>query len=86
MIVNRVDGENTLNNRAVVAPGRHKVTLDLPPRKGFKLATQHELDLDTKPCTRYYVSAKLHTQTTQDWDPVVRYEEPIGECRKKFKL
>jgi hypothetical protein len=85
VIVNRVDDENTLNNRAVVAPGKHKVTLDLPPRKGFTLATQHEFELDTKPCTRYYVAAKLHSQTTQGWDPVVRYEEPIGECRKKFK-
>ena len=54
--------------------------------KGFKLATQNELALDTKPCTRYYVAAKLHTQTTQEWDPVVRYEEPIVECHNKFKV
>lgn len=85
VIVNRVDGENTLNNRAVVAPGKHKVTLDLPPRKGFKTGTQRELEIDTKACTRYSVSARLHSQTTQDWDPVVRYEEPIGECKSKFK-
>jgi hypothetical protein len=86
VIVNRVDGENTLNNRAVVPPGRHKVTLDLPPRKGFHLPTQAEMQIETKPCRRYYVAARLHTQTTQEWDPVVRYEQPIGECLKKFNL
>ncbi len=85
VIVNRVDGENTLDNRAVVAPGKRKVTLDLPARKGFSLATQAELEIDAKPCTRYFVAARLRTTTTQDWDPVVRHEEPIGECRRKFK-
>jgi hypothetical protein len=86
VIVNRVDGENTLNNEAVVAPGKHKLTLDLPPRKGFKLGTQNEMDLETQPCMRYYVAAKLKTQTGQEWDPVLRYSEPIGECRKKFRI
>ena len=86
VIVNRVDGQNFLNNEAVVPPGPHTVTMDLPPRKGFTIGTQVDFPLETKPCTRYYVAARLHTQTTQAWDPVVRYEEPIGECRKKFKL
>lgn len=86
VIVNRVDGENTLNNQAVVAPGRHKVTMDLPPRKGFKLPTQAEMEIDAKACTRYYVAAKLATETGQEWQPVVRYAEPIGECKAKFKL
>lgn len=85
VIVNRVDGENTLNNQAVVAPGKRKVTMDLPPRKGFKMATQAEMEIDAKPCTRYYVAAKLATETGQEWQPVVRYAEPIGECKAKFK-
>jgi len=84
VIVNRVDGENTLNNEAVVAPGKHRLTLDLPPRKGFSLATQNEMDLETQACTRYYVAARLRTQTGQEWEPVLRYSEPIGECRAKF--
>jgi hypothetical protein len=84
VIVNRVDGENTLNNEAVVAPGKHRLTLDLPPRKGFSLATQNEMDLETQACTRYYVAARLRTQTGQEWEPVLRYSEPIGECKAKF--
>lgn len=85
VIVNRVDGENALDHRAVVAPGPHKVTIDLPPRKGFHTATQHTFDLVTKPCVRYHVAAKLDTTTTQQWKPVVRSEERIGECEAKFK-
>jgi hypothetical protein len=84
VIVNRVDGENSLNNRAVIAPGPHKVTIDLPPRKGFHEATQVTFDLDTKPCVRYYVVAELKSPTLQEWTPVVRHQDPIGECRKKF--
>ncbi len=86
VIVNRVDDENSQNNRSVVAPGAHKVTLDLPPRKGFRTATQHTLDLATQPCMRYYVAARLESPTLQEWQPVVRYSEPIGECRKKFNV
>ena len=86
VIVNRVDGENSLGNRSVVAPGAHKVTIDLPPRKGFKQATQHTFDLETQACMRYYVAAKLDTPVTQEWKPVVRHAEPIGECRAKFKI
>ena len=85
VIVNRVDDENSQNNRAVVAPGPHKVTIDLPPRKGFR-ATQHTFDLTTEPCMRYYVAARLVSPTLQEWEPVVRYSEPIGECRKKFNV
>ena len=84
VIVNRVDDENAMDNRAVVAPGAHKVTLDLPPRKGYHTATQETLELTTKACTRYYVVAKLKSPALQEWTPVVRREERIGECRKKF--
>jgi hypothetical protein len=86
VIVNRVDGENTLNNKAVVPPGKHEVVVDLPPRKGFKLPTQNTMALETEPCVRYYVSAKLNTQVTQEWTPVVRYSERIGECEAAFKI
>ncbi|APV49919.1 hypothetical protein BWI17_09615 [Betaproteobacteria bacterium GR16-43] len=84
VIVNRVDGENSRNNEAVVAPGLRKVTVDLPPRQGFSQATQHTFDLDAKPCTRYFVVAKLESQVTQGWKPVVKYDEEIKECSAKF--
>jgi hypothetical protein len=92
VIVNRVDDENAAHGGystygyAVVAPGTHKVTIDLPRRKGFHLATQHTFDLETRPCVRYIVAAELNTQTTQEWTPIVRREERIGECEAKFNI
>jgi len=86
VIVNRVDGENSVDHRAIVPPGLRKVTVDLPARKGFHLATQHTFDLDVKPCVRYHVAAKLVSTATQDWKPVIRSEERIGECESKFRI
>jgi len=86
VIVNRVDDFTVTDNRAVVGPGPHKVVLDLPPRRGFHQATQYELPLETKPCTRYYVAARLDSPALQTWTPIVRSEERIGECEAKFKL
>ena len=86
VIVNRVDGENAVDHRAIVPPGLHKVTVDLPPRKGFHLATQQTFDLDVKPCVRYHVAARLESSTGQAWKPVIRSQERIGECETKFKV
>jgi hypothetical protein len=87
VIVNRVDDETVpMRQPAVVAPGVRKVTIDVPPRKGFSQATQQTFDLDVKPCTRYYVAARLDSPTTQSWRPVVRGSEVIGECQRKFKV
>ena len=87
VLVNRVDGVNALaDNRAVVEPGKHAVTVDLHPRKGFHTATQVTFDLETRPCTRYYVAARLESSTGQRWEPIVRSEERIGECEAKFTL
>jgi hypothetical protein len=87
VIVNRVDGESVMIRQpAVVAPGMRKVTLDVPPRKGFTIATQETFELDVKPCTRYYLAARLDSPTTQSWKPIVRRSERIGECERKFKI
>ena len=86
VIVNRVDGENAQDHRAIVAPGLRKVTVDLPPRKGFHLATQQTFDLEVKPCVRYHVAAKLESSASQAWKPVIRSQERIGECESKFKV
>ncbi|MBK7658181.1 MAG: hypothetical protein IPJ28_03070 [Betaproteobacteria bacterium] len=86
VIVNRVDGETVMSRTpAVIAPGRHQVTVDLPPRKGFKVATQETFELLASPCMRYYVAAKLDTSVGQEWKAVIRSSELIGECASKFK-
>lgn len=85
VIVNRVDGENAMKNRAIVAPGKRMVTVDLPPRKGFSLGTQETFELEASPCMRYHIAARLDTPTGQGWKAVVRSSETIGECLTKFK-
>lgn len=85
VIVNRVDGESVIRSKAVVAPGKRQVTVDLPPRKGFSLGTQATFELEASPCMRYHVAAKLDTETGQRWQPVIRSSETIGECLTQFK-
>lgn len=85
-IINRVDDESIGSYPAVVAPGRHTIVLDLPPRKGFNTATQEKIELDLKPCTRYVMAARLETLTGQRWKPVVYKEEPLADCKKKFNI
>ena len=87
VIVNRIDGETvaTTNHRPAVAPGTRQVTVDLPPRKGFRTATQRTFELVANPCMRYYVAAKLDNPVSQEWTPVVRRAELIGECQAKFR-
>jgi len=60
------------------------VTVDLPPRKGFTMATQNTFDLDAKPCTRYRFGARRDSATARDWYATIEAREPIGECLKKF--
>jgi hypothetical protein len=85
VVINRVDGVTAMHlDHAVVRPGPHKLTVDVPPRKGFRLATQAELTIDAAPCRRYYIAARLDTPVTQEWTPVVRSEETIPECARKF--
>jgi len=87
VIVNRVDDRNAISPQyAVVPPGKHQVTVDVPPRRGFHTATQHTFELVTEPCTRYYISAKLDNPLSQRWKPIVRSQERIGECEAKFAL
>jgi hypothetical protein len=57
----------------------------VPPRKGFRLATQETVVMDAEPCTRYFIAARLDTPVTQDWKPLVRSQERIAECEAKFK-
>jgi hypothetical protein len=86
VIVNRVNGESAgSDNRPAVAPGTHRVTLDLPPRQGFKVSTQRTFELVTRACMRYYVMAKLDNPAGREWTPVVRSAELIDDCQRKFR-
>ncbi|HUL55964.1 MAG TPA: hypothetical protein VLT60_03145 [Usitatibacter sp.] len=85
VLINRIDDKTVYEKKGTVAPGAHQVTVDLHPRKGFP-ATQVTFPLETKPCTRYYIAARLKSLTLQEWEPFVRIEEALPDCAKKFNL
>jgi hypothetical protein len=86
VIVNRVDGQTVgSDKRPVVAPGKREVTVDLPSRKGSRVATQRTFTLEANACMRYFVVARLDSAVSPEWTPVVRGAELIGECQQKFR-
>jgi hypothetical protein len=87
VFVNRVDGENSVErNRHVVAPGTHEVVVDMAPVRGFHLPRQKTFTLRTEPCVRYNLAARVASDLSQPFEPVVRSTERIGECAAKFKV
>ena len=87
VFVNRVDGENSVErNKHVVPPGKHEVVVDIAPVRGFHQPRQKTFTLTTEPCVRYNLAARVETDLSQPFEPVVRSTEPIGECKAKFKV
>jgi hypothetical protein len=86
LILNRIDDQSTTRREEAVAPGKRLVVADLPSdRKKFeRLATQKQMEIDAKACTRYYFAAKLTDLTTRRWELVNVRTETIGECQAKF--
>ena len=83
--ITRVDGESTRDTRRTdpIPPGKHRITIRFETARVVQSPKEvsRELELDLAACTRYRVVARRTTGT--DWEPKV-YEEPIGECAKKF--
>lgn len=87
LFVNRVDGENSVErNKHVVPPGTHEVVVDMAPVRGFHQPRQTTFTLKTEPCTRYNLVARVESDLSQPFTPIVRSTEPIGECAAKFKV
>jgi hypothetical protein len=86
-MVMRIDGHMVDATRDdPVAPGTHQVEVSVPGPPGMSSPKRDTLNVDAKPCTRYYFSAKRETRTDTDWHGFVSASEPIGECRKKFGM
>jgi hypothetical protein len=85
LAVTKVDGESLRNTRRSdgLAPGRHTVTLHFETSRGHFRPRFVDIEMDLQACTRYRIVAHYQTTVGPDWTPRV-YEEPIGECRKKF--
>jgi hypothetical protein len=82
-----VDGVNMRPGKAdPVAPGWRNVEVSVPGARGMSDPQRQMLKIETEPCMRYYLAAKRSSRTAKDWQAFVAEKEPIGECRKKFKL
>ena len=83
--VMKIDGKNTRTGRQEpMPPGKHAVEVSVPGSKGMSNPERQVVEVDAKPCTRYYFAAKRSSPTADDWKAYVAREEPILECRKKF--
>ena len=85
--VMRVDGQTvTMGRDEAFSPGVHKVEVSIPGPPGMSSPDRDEIEVDAKPCTRYYFAAKRSSRTARDWEAFVAAAEPMGECKKKFGM
>lgn len=81
-IIERVDDTTAFPGIPTrVTPGVHKVLLQGPDphwRTGGRLQT---LELDARPCQRYYVNAQFDSSVGSQWQPVIDHVERIPGCR-----
>ena len=63
-----------------IDPGMHRIVVQGPAVAGFRYGEQRTLNLDVKPCTRYWLEAKKQNALSQDFEPRVNYAEPIAGC------
>ena len=81
-----IDGKNrSVNQNLPVEPGKHTVVVSIPGRRGMSDPGRTTLEVDAKPCTRYYFAAKRSGRTASDWEGYVSASDAVGECVRKFK-
>lgn len=79
--VTRIDGQSTpLHGRTLVDPGRRSLVLQGPPTLTSRNGSEVRIELDVKPCTRYYLVAVKENRLANDFAVKVDHEEPIGAC------
>jgi hypothetical protein len=80
-IIIAVDGSSSLQKTIKVDPGQRNIDLQALPVGGFRQGEKRTMKLDVKPCTRYYVNVQRPNALSQDWEPVVDFQEPIAGCK-----
>ena len=66
-----------------VEPGVRQVEVALTGPQGTAVEKTYPIQVDAKPCTRYYFSLK-RPSPTGDWTAFVSGTERIGECASRF--
>lgn len=85
VIVLDVDGRSEVRNPVMVEPGVRVVRVQGPAAPGFRFGQDRTLTIDVKPCTRYYLKAVTPNAISQEFTPMVDFEEPIAGCRATEK-
>ena len=84
--VMKIDGRNVDMGRSDPVPvGKRSVEVSIPGAPGMSDPDRDTLEIDAKPCTRYYLAARRSSPTARDWKAFVAENEPIGECVRKFQ-
>jgi hypothetical protein len=84
--VMKIDGRNVDMGRSDPVPvGKRSVEVSIPGPPGMSDPDRDTLEIDAKPCTRYYLAARRSSPTARDWKAFVAENEPIGECVRKFQ-
>jgi hypothetical protein len=81
VIVLDVDGRSQVRNPVMVEPGVRVVRVQGPAAPGFRFGQDRTLTIDVKPCTRYYLKAVTPNAISQEFTPMVDFEEPISGCK-----
>lgn len=81
VIVLDIDGKSQIRNPVMVEPGVRVVRVQGPAAPGFRFGRDRTLTLDVKPCTRYYLKAVTPNAISQEFTPMVDFEEPISGCK-----
>ena len=80
-----VDGKDYIQRGDIplmIDPGLRRIRVQGPPVSGLR-PEERTLDLDVKPCTRYWLESKKATRVSQDFEVRVNHSEPIGGCKPK---
>ena len=89
--VMKIDGRNvSLGKDDPVEPGMRSVEVSIPGPPGMSDPDRDTLQIDAKPCTRYYLVAQksnplMTRPTARDWRAFISSTEPINECVKRFE-
>ena len=81
VIVLDIDGRSYIQNPVMVEPGVRVIRVQGPAAPGFRFGEDRTITLDVKPCTRYYLKAVTPNAISQEFTPMVDFEEPIAGCK-----
>ena len=83
--VAKVDGQDIVfGQNQPVEPGMRSVVISLSGPPGSNNLATDTIQVDTKPCTRYFFSSRRSSLTSNDWKAFVSGTETIGECASQF--